>query len=57
MMPDFQQVTKPVLGLNPKYPFELTERAKPVQKRRQRRNRYFLISAERCAGIRFQYKR
>ena len=32
MMPDFQQVVKPVLGLNPKYPFELTERSRPLRK-------------------------
>lgn len=32
MMSDFQQVIKPILGLNPKYPFELTERAKPLRK-------------------------
>jgi carboxypeptidase Q len=32
MMPDFQQVIKPILGLNPKYPFELTERSRPVRK-------------------------
>ncbi len=32
MMPDFLQVTKPVLKLNPKYPFELTERTKPLRK-------------------------
>jgi carboxypeptidase Q len=32
MMADFQQVIKPVLGLNPKYPFELTERQKPLRK-------------------------
>ena len=32
MMSDFQQVIKPILGLNPKYPFELTERTKPVRK-------------------------
>jgi cyclophilin family peptidyl-prolyl cis-trans isomerase len=32
MMADFQQVIKPVLGLNQKYPFELTERSKPLRK-------------------------
>ncbi len=32
MMPDFQQVLKPILGLNQKYPFELTERTKPFRK-------------------------
>ena len=32
MMPDFQQVIKPILGLNPKYPFELTERSRPLRK-------------------------
>ena len=32
MMSDFQQVIKPFLGLNPKYPFELTERTKPLRK-------------------------
>jgi len=32
MMSDFQQVIKPILGLNPKYPFELTERSKPMRK-------------------------
>jgi cyclophilin family peptidyl-prolyl cis-trans isomerase len=32
MMVDFQQVIKPVLGLNQKYPFELTERSRPVRK-------------------------
>ena len=32
MMGDFQQVIKPVIGLNPKYPFELTERTKPLRK-------------------------
>lgn len=32
MMADFQQVIKPVLGLNPKYPFELTERSRPLRK-------------------------
>jgi len=32
MMPDFQQVIKPILGLNPKYPFELTERTRPFRK-------------------------
>ena len=32
MMADFKQVTKPILGLNPKYPFELTERSRPVRK-------------------------
>jgi peptidylprolyl isomerase len=32
MMSDFQQVIKPILGLNPKYPFELTERSRPQRK-------------------------
>jgi carboxypeptidase Q len=32
MMSDFQQVIKPILGLNPKYPFELTERSRPLRK-------------------------
>jgi cyclophilin family peptidyl-prolyl cis-trans isomerase len=32
MIADFQQVIKPVLGLNQKYPFELTERSKPLRK-------------------------
>ena len=32
MMPDFQNIIKPVLGLNPKYPFELTVRSKPLTK-------------------------
>ncbi len=32
MMSDFQQIIKPFLGLNPKYPFELTERTKPLRK-------------------------
>ncbi|MGD0756059.1 MAG: peptidylprolyl isomerase [Bacteroidales bacterium] len=32
MMADFQQVIKPILSLNPKYPFELTERSKPLRK-------------------------
>lgn len=32
MMPDFQELIKPVLGLNPKYPFKLTERSRPVRK-------------------------
>jgi carboxypeptidase Q len=32
MMPDFQKVVKPILGLNPKYPFELTERSRPLRK-------------------------
>lgn len=32
MMPDFVQITKPILKLNNKYPFELTERTKPVRK-------------------------
>jgi cyclophilin family peptidyl-prolyl cis-trans isomerase len=32
MMSDFQQIVKPVLGLNIKYPFELTERSKPNRK-------------------------
>ena len=32
MIPDFQQVIKPILGLNPKYPFELTERSRPLRK-------------------------
>jgi cyclophilin family peptidyl-prolyl cis-trans isomerase len=32
MLADFQQVIKPVLGLNQKYPFELTERSKPLRK-------------------------
>lgn len=32
MMADFTQVTKPILGLNPKYPFELTERTRAVRK-------------------------
>ena len=32
MMADFQQVVKPVLGLQPKYPFELTERTRPIRK-------------------------
>jgi cyclophilin family peptidyl-prolyl cis-trans isomerase len=32
MMADFKQVTKHILGLNPKYPFELTERSRPVRK-------------------------
>ena len=31
-MSDFQKVIEPILGLNPKYPFELTERTKPVRK-------------------------
>jgi carboxypeptidase Q len=32
MMPDFLQITKPVLKLNSKYPFELTERSRPIRK-------------------------
>jgi cyclophilin family peptidyl-prolyl cis-trans isomerase len=32
MMADFQQVTKPIAGLNLKYPFELTERKRPLRK-------------------------
>ncbi len=32
MLSDFQQLVKPILGLNPKYPFELTERSKPLRK-------------------------
>jgi peptidylprolyl isomerase len=32
MLADFQQVIKPVLGLNQKYPFELTERSKLLRK-------------------------
>jgi carboxypeptidase Q len=32
MLADFQKVVKPFLGLNPKYPFELTERTKPLRK-------------------------
>ena len=32
MMDDFMATVKPVLGLNVKYPFELTERTKPVRK-------------------------
>jgi len=32
MMADLQQVTKPILGLNTKYPFELTERTRPFRK-------------------------
>jgi cyclophilin family peptidyl-prolyl cis-trans isomerase len=32
MMADFTQIVKPVLGLHPKYPFELTERTRPVRK-------------------------
>ena len=32
MMSDFQNVTRPILGLNPKYPFELTERTRPFRK-------------------------
>lgn len=32
MMNDFRQITKPVLNLHPKYPFELTERTRPVRK-------------------------
>jgi len=32
MMADFQQMVKPILGLNPKYPFDLTERARALRK-------------------------
>jgi carboxypeptidase Q len=32
MIPDFKQVLKPILGLNPKYPFELSESTRPVRK-------------------------
>lgn len=32
MMADFQQIVKPILGLNPKYPFDLTERAIALRK-------------------------
>lgn len=32
MLSDFQQVIKPILGLNSKYPFELTERSRPLRK-------------------------
>lgn len=32
MMTDFQQVTRPIMGLNTKYPFELTERPRPFRK-------------------------
>jgi carboxypeptidase Q len=32
MMYDFTQIVKPILGLNTKYPFELTERTKPLRK-------------------------
>ncbi|MGC1391950.1 MAG: peptidylprolyl isomerase [Bacteroidales bacterium] len=32
MLADFQQVVKPILKLNLKYPFELTERSKPFRK-------------------------
>ncbi|MCU0363844.1 MAG: M28 family peptidase, partial [Bacteroidales bacterium] len=32
MIEDFRRIVQPVLGLNSKYPFELTERSKPVRK-------------------------
>jgi carboxypeptidase Q len=32
MLTDFKNVTRPLSGLNPKYPFELTERTKPLRK-------------------------
>jgi cyclophilin family peptidyl-prolyl cis-trans isomerase len=32
MMADFTQIMKPILGIHPKYPFELTERTRPVRK-------------------------
>ena len=32
MLDDFRQVTKPILGLNPKYPFELTENKRAYRK-------------------------
>lgn len=32
MMSDFSQAVKPIMGLNQKYPFELTERPKPLRK-------------------------
>jgi len=32
MTADFKLVTKPILGLNPKYPFDLTERSKALRK-------------------------
>jgi carboxypeptidase Q len=32
MIADFKEIVRPVLGLNTKYPFELTERTKPARK-------------------------
>jgi carboxypeptidase Q len=32
MMSDFSQIVKPILGLNAKFPFELTERTRPLRK-------------------------
>ncbi|MBA4322585.1 MAG: hypothetical protein C0408_07180 [Odoribacter sp.] len=32
MMADFTQIVKPVIGIHPKYPFELTERTRPARK-------------------------
>jgi len=32
MLADFKNVTRPIMGLNPKYPFELTERKRPFRK-------------------------
>ncbi len=32
MMEDFKVVTKPIMNLHPKYPFELTERTRPIRK-------------------------
>ncbi len=32
MMVDFQYVVKPILGINPEYPFELTESSRPIRK-------------------------
>ena len=57
MLADFQQVSKPILGLNSKYPFDLTERTRPLRKGGRGKYRYILISSERCPCFWVQYKR
>ncbi len=56
MMADFRQITKPVAGLNPKYPFELTQKTKPVRKGGRGRTDTFSFLQEGVPAFGFSTK-
>ena len=56
MMTDFRAIVKPVIGLNKKYPFELTERTKPARKGGRGRTDTFSFLQEGVPAFGFSTK-